>query len=62
VKQTIPPKEESNIDLIVVFENDPSSKTFDGQMNSSPQFFLELPISVVTPKKVIATPKVTPSP
>jgi len=62
VKQTIPPQEESNIDLIVVFENDPSSKTFDGQVNSSPQLFLELPISIVAPKKVIATPKVTTTP
>jgi hypothetical protein len=62
VKQTIPPKkEESNIDLNVVFENDPSSKTFDGQVSSSPQLFLDLPISIVIPRKVIATPRVTTS-
>ncbi len=60
MKQTIPLKEEeSNIDLNIVFENDPSSKTFDGQVSSSPQLFLDLPISIVIPKKVIATPKVT---
>ncbi len=58
MKQTIPPKEEeSNIDLNVVFENDPSAKTFDGQVSSSPQLFLDLPISIVIPRKVIATPQ-----
>jgi hypothetical protein len=63
VKQTIPPKEEEpNIGLNAIFENDPSSKKIDGQLSSSPQFFLDLPISIVIPKKVIATPKVTTSP
>lgn len=60
MKQTIPPKEEeSNIDLNVIFENDPSSKAFDGQVSSFPRLFLDLPISMVLPRKVIATPKMT---
>jgi hypothetical protein len=59
VKQTILPKDESNIDLNVVFENDPSSKKIDGQLSSSPQLFLHLPIYIVIPRKVIATLKVT---
>jgi hypothetical protein len=59
VKQTILPKEEeSNIDLNVVFENDPSSKTFDGQVSSSLQLFLDMPISIMIPKNAITTPKV----
>jgi hypothetical protein len=58
VKQTIPLEEEEfDIDRDVVPENIPFSETFDVQVNSSLQLFVDLLIFTVTPKKVVATPK-----
>lgn len=60
MKQTILLEEQSefDIDWDVVHENIPFSETSNVQVNYSPRLFVDLPILTVTPRKVVAIPKV----